>query len=169
MGTCLADLLKLNLGCGLPKSHKPGWVNVDSNPVCRPDILLDIATGRWPWANNSVGEAVMDNLAEHIGWDGLGRDLLCHALNEAHRVLSPLGVMFIRVPDAQAWFYGAVRDPTHRRLFVPGSFDYWNYAHQTHKNYGRGYGYLPWHILSCTSVKAVGDQVFIEARQSPIK
>jgi len=160
---------RLNLGCGYPKFHKKGWINVDFNSACKPDALLNVATEPWPWRDSTIDEASCDNLVEHIGWGPNGEDLLMHFMNECHRVLKPDGKLWWRSPDAERWFWGAARDPTHKRFIVAGVADYWNTDHQTHRNYGKAYGYKPWNIISVDVVKPRPDQSFLDFTQRPHK
>jgi hypothetical protein len=60
-----SGLLKLNLGCG---SHKlAGWVNVDKEPACAPDRVVDLEALPWPFEDDSVGEAMFRHSLEHLG------------------------------------------------------------------------------------------------------
>lgn len=163
--------MKLNLGCGRKQFHKEGWVNVDANLACEPDVFLNVAEIDivWPWKDNSVTQAIADNLIEHFGWGPHGEDLLMWFMNEAHRVIKPTGTLWIRVPDFERWPWGAIRDPTHRRYFVGGSFDYWDGGHQTWKNYGQFYGYKPWEMLAKVEAFAPHGHAFLDVTQRPIK
>jgi len=166
--------MKLNWGCGVKKFHMEGWVNLDNRQSCMPDVLWDITDTPWcidgrKIRENSVAAIRADNLLEHIGWGNDGKDILMHVLNEAHRVMRVGGVFWIRVPDAVRWPWGAFRDPTHRRYFCDGSFDYWDGNHFTYKNYGRSYGYKPWRVGPRRSVKQGKDAFFLEVEMFPIK
>lgn len=153
--------MKLLLGSG--RDRRDGWVSVDRLATSNPHIVCNLAKNPWPFEDNSVERAEADNLLEHIGWDQDGEDLLMAFMNEAHRVISPGGILWIRVPDFLHWPEGALKDPTHRRCFVPGSFDYWRHGHHTYKNYGSAYGYKPWQVDMKT------DKRFMTATQTPIK
>ena len=84
---------------------------------------------------------VADNVLEHI-------DALIPLMNDCRGALDPKGRMHIIVPNAQnpddAW-----ADPTHRRAFVPGTFDYFNDEHGRWQQYGKGYGIKPWRVVYC--------------------
>lgn len=152
--------MKLLLGAG--KDRRDGWVSVDKIAELKPDVITDLTT-RWPWRDNSVERADADNLIEHFGWGPDGQDLLMVFMNEAHRVIAPDGMLWIRVPDFRYWPEGALKDPTHRRCFVPGTFNYWEHGHMTHKVYGSSYGYKPW------SIKIESDKRFLIAIHKPHK
>ena len=102
------DLLKLNLGCGMRK--RDGYVNVDSSPVCAPDLVLDLESSPWPWADNTVGEVVLIHVLEHLGqhpsvYLGIMKELWRVCVDGAH--------IHIEVPHPRSdEFLG---DPTHVR------------------------------------------------------
>lgn len=153
--------MKLLLGSGRDK--RDGWISVDRLATSEPHVVCDLTKAPWPWDGNSVERADADNLLEHFGWGPDGEDLLMAFMNEAHRIIAPEGILWIRVPDFQHWPEGALKDPTHRRYFVAGSFDYWRGDHQTWKVYGRAYGYRAWHVEVRT------DRRFFTVVQRPCK
>ena len=105
-------MTKLNLGCGhrkLPKED--GWVNVDCEAICEPDIVFDIASGDWAlyWERESIEEIVAAHVLEHI-------QSFKHVMQECYRVLVPEGNMTIVVPHHLSDdFWG---DPTHVRAIT---------------------------------------------------
>lgn len=78
----MSELLKIDLGCGSRK--QPGYVGVDQYKMDGVDVVLDIATERWPWEDSSVDEIFSSHFLEHLGPEGR-----CHVANEAYRVLKP--------------------------------------------------------------------------------
>jgi predicted SAM-dependent methyltransferase len=165
-------VVKLHWGCG--NIYKSGWINLDRNINSKADHIRDITDV--PWMLNgafildgSVDEIIADNLLEHIGWKPDGSDLLMAVMNEAWRVTSPDGSFWFRVPDAEKCPWGAFRDPTHRRYFVSGSFDYWKHNHGTYKNYGSAYGYKPWSVEVKAWTNPSNNLSFLDVTQSPIK
>jgi len=162
--------MKLNLGCGAQRFHRSGWVNVDSNPACEPDVLLDVGcSSGWPWDDNAVDEIRCDNLLEH-----LDNDQFLRCLNEAWRVLDRGGVFWLRVPNAKLWPDGAFGDPTHRRFFVDKSFQYFDGACPTWRDYGASYGFQPWKLVKKSDYSAPdprGDvgKAFFEREYTPVK
>lgn len=158
----MIEVIRLNLGCGIKRFHKPDYINIDISPECEPDILMDI-TKPWDIQENSIEKIRADNVLEHVGRDVNGEDLLQVVMNEAHRVLVPDGEFWIRVPDVIKWPFGAFRDPGHSRFFCAGSFDYMDIDHNTYRNYGKSYGYKPWKVQVSEQRNPANNAVFIIA------
>lgn len=118
----VSGLDKLNLGCG--KRKRQGFINVDSNPDCSPDVLLDLDKGLSAFADNSVGEIWVEHVLEHVN------DLM-HLLEEMYRVSAPGAVWNVFVPH---YSYGFVH-PFHRRGFSVKTFD-WFFAPSGAERYG---------------------------------
>lgn len=85
--------VKLNIGCGTNKLA--GWVNIDSVPEVKPDLVHDI-TEPLPFADQSVDEILADGILEHF--DKYMRFLVFY---EWVRVLKVGGKINIGVPDFQ--------------------------------------------------------------------
>jgi len=102
----------INLGCGRRKA--PGEIGVDCYPGSNADILAEFSEGL-PFADKVAEKVVCSHILEHVP------DLVL-LIEEIHRVLVPRGILFIEVP----YFAhpDSFRDPTHRRFFTWGSFDY---------------------------------------------
>lgn len=79
---------KVNLGCAYTKLD--GFINVDFNPQCEPDILHDLRKGL-PFDNKSVDEIRADDFMEHVP------DFVS-LMNEIGRVLKPHGLLKARFP-----------------------------------------------------------------------
>ena len=84
-------MLKLHLGCGYAK--RQGWVNIDSNPDCKPDLLRDLTTSL-PYADNEIDFIYSEHCFEHLS---LGEGI--QFLIECRRVLKPLGVIRLSMPN----------------------------------------------------------------------
>ena len=52
--------MKLNLGCGYDSME--GWTNVDSDPMCNPDLCFDITEPDWPIESSTVTEVLANIL-----------------------------------------------------------------------------------------------------------
>jgi hypothetical protein len=58
--------MRLNLGCGYRHEAADGWVNVDRELLCAPDMYFDLE-GPWPIESNVVDEVRLWHVVEHIG------------------------------------------------------------------------------------------------------
>ena len=79
---------KVNLGCAYTKID--GFINVDFNPQCKPDIVHNLMKGL-PFDSNSVDEVRADDFIEHMP------DFVS-MMNEIGRVLKPGGLLKARFP-----------------------------------------------------------------------
>ena len=107
---------QLNLGCGFDKRR--GFINADNFPQCEPDVLLDIETLPWPFADDAFDYILMKHVLEHVGatfasFRGVMREL--------YRVTAPGGVVEIHIPYYRHQAYWS--DPTHVRVFTPKTFE----------------------------------------------
>lgn len=110
--------MKLNLGCGYNKIA--GYVNVDHDPKCQPDIVADLEE-RLPFEDSSVDEIIMFHVLEH-----LGQDVKTYFAfwKELYRVLKPEGELKITVPH---WNHENFHhDPTHVRKVTPVGINMFN-------------------------------------------
>ena len=84
--------MRLNLGCGGRRLE--GYVNIDADPGCKPDLLVD-SVSVLPYGDHEADEIRMDSVFEHLHkWEQIP------ALREWRRVLRPGGVLAINwVPD----------------------------------------------------------------------
>ena len=107
--------LKVEFGPGRRK-QKPPWASIGLNMSADPvaDIFHDLEEGI-PLPANSVATIYSNQFLEHI------EHIIPH-MNECWRVLIPGGKVEACVPHRDSpW---AVADPTHKRTFVPESFQY---------------------------------------------
>lgn len=122
------------MGAGFQKKpRKEGWINVDYNPASKPDVLLD-ATKPLPFKSGSVEYIQANQFIEHFG------DELYFILQEWHRVCRNAATIHIEVPNAKDHPEYALRDPDHKRFFVPDSFRYFNCDDELWQDFGRFYG-----------------------------
>lgn len=136
-------MLKLNVGAGYTKID--GFVNIDSVQTGIIDYVMDIEKEPLPFEDNSVDEILAHEVLEHLS------DLI-FPMNEMHRVLKPEGILWGKVP---ASYSGAVADPTHKRVFVKRSFDYFTGVNEKHPDQPlrpvtANYGIKPWHKIKLT-------------------
>ena len=99
--------MKLNLGSGFKRY--PGFINVDENPNCNPDhiVNLDDQNLILPFIDNSIEEIKAYHVLEHIG-HGYFR-----LLQEIYRVCKPGAIIDIQVPHHFSELF--MNDPTHKR------------------------------------------------------
>lgn len=138
--------MKLNIGSGLTRID--GFTNVDFSPCVDDkgnqytDIVCNIEKEKLPFKDNSIDEIACFEVLEHLS------DLI-FTMNEMWRVLKPEGTLKGKVPGTWS---GAIADPTHKRIFVPESFDYFTGVNRHHpfrpKRPGNAdYGIKPWYKI----------------------
>lgn len=97
--------MNINLGGGYKRY--PNFVNVDSDPNCNPDYLIDLEKDRLPFDDNTVEKVIAHHILEHIG------DGYFHLLKELYRVCKHGAIIDIRVPHPNHEVF--LNDPTHKR------------------------------------------------------
>ncbi len=106
----------LDIGCG--QNKRRGAIGVDRIANTNADVLADIDQGL-PFSTASVSSVSLVHVIEHVA------DIV-HAVEEAHRVLKPGGILHIETPhcsDASSF-----ADPTHRWHLNSFSFRYFTEA-----------------------------------------
>jgi SAM-dependent methyltransferase len=123
--------VKLNLGCGARTLF--GYHNVDK-VVVGPgvDEVVDLDYP-WPWSDATVEEIRARDLFEHVADPVL-------FMREAHRVLVPGGLLWIRCPNIALNLADAFTDPTHRRFPTWHTFDFWIPGTPYHAEHNAAYG-----------------------------
>src|SRR5665213_873664 len=106
--------MKVNLGSG--KNYLEGWVNIDINPMWRPDRLMDISRKVPDSMKDKCSEIIAHDVLEHIP------DLVS-AMTNCLALLKVGGTMDISVPYYLS--LGAWQDPTHVRAFNENSWLYY--------------------------------------------
>lgn len=106
--------MKLNIGSGYSKPE--GFVNIDCDSHCNPDILLELDDVNLilPFDDNSIDEIRAYHILEHIG---IGFPRL---MQEMYRVLIPGGIIDIKLPHPHHDI--AIIDHDHKRQLLPESF-----------------------------------------------
>ena len=108
----VSGLLKLNLGCGSRKLD--GWVNVDKEPVCAPDRVVDLETFPWPFETDSVGEVLFQHSLEHLGRTP---DIYLGIFRELYRICADKATVRIIAPHPRHDDF--ISDPTQVRAITP--------------------------------------------------
>ena len=122
---------RLNLGCG--QFPLKGMLNIDHDPAAKADALADLgdlATYR-QLPENHFDYIVMDHVLEHL-------DDIFGIMRELHRVLTPGGLLELRVPH----FSRGITHPEHRHGFDVTFPAYMDPA------YKGGYIGVPFHLES---------------------
>lgn len=102
----LAGLKALSVGCGPIRDADA--VGVDRDPTSATDVLHDLNSYPWPFAENRFEEVRLFHVLEHL-------DDPDHALREVHRVCAPAARVRIRTPHFSS--YESYGDITHRYHF----------------------------------------------------
>jgi hypothetical protein len=152
-----ADLLKLNLGCGLDTPAE--LVNVDMVAGPGVDVVHDLDVAPWPWKPGASSYIKASHVFEHVASPVV-------FMTEAWRVLHVDGLLDIRVPGGGyiapgLWLphENGFTDPTHRRHCTPRTWDYWIPGELLFEAYGRGLGGGPGGAcFVCTHLAVTGAQ-----------
>ena len=113
--------MKIDIGCGMNK--KEGHIGVDIMQFFDKDgkelvdMVMDVSSAPWPWADDSVDEVNASHFIEHLKPEGR-----IHFVNELQRVLKKGGKCFLAVPHwCSTRAYG---DLTHQ---WPPVVEFWFY------------------------------------------
>lgn len=98
--------MKLHLGSGF--NTFDGFLNVDYDERCNPDVIQDLEKKPWQFDTNSVDEIIAHHLLEHLGDPGF-----FNFMQELYRVCKPNALVKIVVPHHRHDVF--LNDPTHRR------------------------------------------------------
>jgi len=89
---------------------------VDIDPLCKPDLVLDLNTNLLPFPDSSFDEVHMYEVLEHLGTQGDYKHFF-DFFTEIARVLKPNGIFVASVPaPSSPWVWG---DPGHTRAITP--------------------------------------------------
>ena len=97
--------MNLNIGCGYNKIY--GCANIDWDPNCNPDILLDLEQDNFPFPDDSVDGVIAHHILDRLG------DGFFHTMRELHRVCKNGAIIDISVTYPRHDNYYA--DPTIKR------------------------------------------------------
>lgn len=96
----MSEPLQLNIGCGTNKL--PGFINIDVEPSCKPDLLYDFTQAILPYDEKSIDKITFFHTIEHIR-----KPLHPRILVDFCRVLKNGGELLISYPNfwecAQNW------------------------------------------------------------------
>lgn len=89
-------------------------MNVDNDPVCQPDLCVDLESETWPFQDNSVSEIQAIHVLEHMGQTTAS---WFHIWKEIYRVCAHEAKIEIAVPHPRHDNF--LIDPTHVRPIFP--------------------------------------------------
>lgn len=104
----------LEVGCG-PKKLWRKSVAVDINPRSKADVIHDLNSTPYPFAENEFDVVIAEHVLEHL-------DDVITVMEELHRITKPGGIVYIEVPHFSSRDF--FTDPTHQHAFSVTSFDY---------------------------------------------
>jgi len=106
----------LNLGSGnRPGDIKMGWINIDVDESCNPDVLRDLDQGL-PFNTNSADYVRASHVIEHV-------DDIFFFMYEIWRVSKHDGIVEIIAPHPNAKY---AINPDHKRFIRFNYFEYWS-------------------------------------------
>ena len=108
------------------------------------DVAHDLDILPWIWNNDEWDEIYSIDVFEHLNLE------IIQWISECHRILKIGGKLTMRLP---AWDHElSYRDPTHKRVFHPETFDYFDPEKELYKLFGRYY----WDNTPTFTVKYIG-------------
>lgn len=121
---------KLNIGCFY--MYIDGWINIDVNPKCKPDLVCDVREIDSKFEENSVDIILLSHTLEHLYLEEAKP-----TLEKLSKILKPGGYLIIEVPDCegldervekgemdeqgkQIWLYGSPNEKyqEHKTLYT---------------------------------------------------
>lgn len=102
----------LDVGCGVNKH--PGAIGLDNNPRTGADVIHDLGTIPYPFADNEFDLVVSNHVVEHVP------DVMAF-VSELHRITKPGGTIRLLTPHYTNGDWAS--DPTHRNHFNSFSFN----------------------------------------------
>jgi len=109
------EVNKLNMGCGFKKLDDH-W-NVDIEPKCNPDQVLDFDVTPWPYEDDFFEKITADNILEHLGQDP---KVFTNVIKEMYRVSKDQAEWYIQVPHHRCDLFWD--DYTHVRALSAKTF-----------------------------------------------
>lgn len=86
---------KLNVGCG--ESKREGYINLDWSPLVGADVSHDLNVFPYPFPDNSFDLIEAFHVLEHL-------DKPFDVMREFHRLLTPEGILHVKVPHFSRGF-----------------------------------------------------------------
>lgn len=127
-------MIKLNIGSGYQRID--GFLNIDNDPLVKPDYLIDLELPNFPIDENSVNEIRAHYILGHIGPGFM------YLMKELYRVCCNDAILDIKFPHHLSNMY--FNDPTHIRALTIEQFKLFS------KKYNQ------WHIDTYNSCSGLG-------------
>lgn len=111
--------MRIDLGGGTKNTKAPGHINIDIADIEGVDYVWDLNKGLPPQLMKQEVDGVegirCHQVVEHL-------DTVIPLINDCYKILKPGAIMEISTPKAftDAW----AQDPTHKKMFVRRTFDY---------------------------------------------
>lgn len=86
------DGVYINAGCGF--DYREGWLNVDNNPQCEPDIVADIT-----YINKLVSKQTVEGIICIHTLQVLALHDALKFINNCLKILKPNGMLLLQIPD----------------------------------------------------------------------
>lgn len=109
----MAEEKVLDIGCGTEK--RAGSVGIDYITHPNVDITHNLEEFPWPIEDNTYDLIIAKDFMEHI-------DNVVATMEEIHRIAKPDGILEIWTPHFA--HPNSFRDPTHKKHYTFGTFDY---------------------------------------------
>jgi predicted SAM-dependent methyltransferase len=106
---------KLNMGCGF--NRLDGYWNVDVEPKCNPDEVVNLEVTPWPYEDNFFEQIHASNILEHLGRTS---SAFTNVIKEMYRVSMHGATWTIQVPHHRCDIQ--FDDYTHIRALTPKTF-----------------------------------------------
>lgn len=91
----MPTMKKLNFGCG--QDIKPGYVNIDWDPLSKADVRHDLNAFPYPFPAGEFERIDAFHVMEHL-------DRPFEVMKEFHRILIPGGILHVKVPHFSRGF-----------------------------------------------------------------
>lgn len=101
-----------HLGCGVKKYE--GAIGVDMRPATKADVIHDLNTFPYPFADSEFDKIICDSVLEHL-------DDVIKVMEEIHRIAKNKAQVIVTVPHFSS--DDAFIDITHKHFFSKRSFD----------------------------------------------
>lgn len=110
---------KINLGCGIRK--KPDHWNVDIDPGCNPDEVVDLDQTPWPWEDNFFQRISAEHVLNYLGRDP---KKFGEVIKEMYRVSAPGAEWYVKIMHPRA--DNALDDYHQVRLLTPKTLTFFD-------------------------------------------